>query len=235
MSQNLANSSGGRTIAIGDVHGCDVALATLIDLIAPTADDRLVLLGDIIDRGPNPRGCIDYILQLRERVPTVYLKGNHEEMFLEAMYGGSWSSTWPNYGGREMLESYGGGFSAIPVRHQDFIRNGKDFWQSETHLFVHGNVRAHVEVDEESAQVLRWDRFDPNQPRHVSGKRVICGHTAQGGGRPAVSPDYVCIDTCVYCPNGRLTALDVDTNTVWQSNQLGSTWGPMTIEQAATA
>ena len=63
----------GRIIAIGDIHGCSTALATLIDAIEPTPLDTLVFLGDCIDRGPDSRGVIQQVIDLGERCQVVPL------------------------------------------------------------------------------------------------------------------------------------------------------------------
>src|SRR4029453_4765190 len=72
----------GRTIAIGDIHGCAAALGALVAAIEPTADDTLVALGDYVDRGPNSRGVLDELLALAKRCRLVPLLGNHEIMLL---------------------------------------------------------------------------------------------------------------------------------------------------------
>ena len=76
----------GRTIAIGDIHGCSAALRALIAAIEPTADDTLVPLGDYVDRGPDSRGVIDAVLELEKRCRVVPLLGNHELMLLDALH-----------------------------------------------------------------------------------------------------------------------------------------------------
>ncbi|MFV0444065.1 MAG: metallophosphoesterase family protein [Planctomycetaceae bacterium] len=211
--------SQGRTIAIGDIHGCDTALAVVLEAISPTADDLLIVLGDVIDRGPGTKQCIDRLIKLSLNCRLVHLMGNHEEMFLDTLSGGPWSQTWFQYGGLEMLDSYGGSIDRIPAEHLDFIRNGKDFFETDTHIFVHGFLRRSVPVDQESVQWLRWSRFQPSAAAHCSGKRVICGHTAQASGLPIGNAHYVCIDTCVYCPTGALSALDVEANQLWRATQ----------------
>src|SRR4051812_30312448 len=77
----------GRTIAIGDVHGCLRALAALLDAIGPDWEDTLVPLGDYIDRGPDSRGVLDQLLALAKRCRLVPLLGNHEEMLIAAVQG----------------------------------------------------------------------------------------------------------------------------------------------------
>jgi serine/threonine protein phosphatase 1 len=60
-----------RIIAIGDVHGCAKALATLIEAIQPTGSDTLVFLGDYIDRGPDSRGVVEQVIALGKRCTVV--------------------------------------------------------------------------------------------------------------------------------------------------------------------
>jgi serine/threonine protein phosphatase 1 len=74
----------GRTIAIGDIHGCAAALRAVIAAIKPTAEDTLVTLGDYVDRGPDSRGVIDEMLLLEKRCHVLPLLGNHEVMMLDA-------------------------------------------------------------------------------------------------------------------------------------------------------
>ena len=51
-----------RLFAIGDIHGCNVALKALIEAIAPKAEDTIVVLGDVIDWGPDSRDCVRQLL-----------------------------------------------------------------------------------------------------------------------------------------------------------------------------
>jgi serine/threonine protein phosphatase 1 len=55
-----------RTFAIGDIHGCRIALTTLCDSLRLQSDDLLIVLGDVVDRGPDSRGAIEYLLELQE-------------------------------------------------------------------------------------------------------------------------------------------------------------------------
>src|SRR5262249_22206274 len=89
----------GRTIAIGDIHGCSAALAALVRAIAPTPPDTLVFLGDYIDRGPDSRGVLEQVTALAERCTAVPLLGNHEEMVLAALEGPSELRYWLKFGG----------------------------------------------------------------------------------------------------------------------------------------
>ena len=75
-----------RLIAVGDVHGQLKMLEDLINQVKPTQDDQVVFLGDYIDRGPDSKGVIDYLIQFDQKLPqTIFLRGNHEQMFLDAL------------------------------------------------------------------------------------------------------------------------------------------------------
>src|SRR5262249_33858026 len=97
----------GRTIAIGDIHGCPDALAALIDAIAPSPEDTVVLLGDYIDRGPNSRGVLDRLIALARRCRLVPLLGNHEEALLDALRDKDSLRRWLTLGAADTLRSYG--------------------------------------------------------------------------------------------------------------------------------
>lgn len=207
-----------RTIAIGDIHGCDRALEGVLTSIAPEPSDTLIVLGDVIDRGPDSRRCVEILLSLRNLCPVILIQGNHEEMLLSFLEGGEWSPGWTVYGGQETLHSYGGVHS-IPEDHLAFMRDGLDYHETETEIFVHAGIDPASPLTEQPAWALRWERFSPWRGDPPDDKRLICGHTAQPGGRPVVVDQWVCIDTGVYLRGGRLTALDVTNDVVYQSNQ----------------
>ncbi|MBN2426824.1 MAG: metallophosphoesterase [Deltaproteobacteria bacterium] len=76
-----------RLLAIGDIHGCLQTLEGLIDQVQPTKKDQVIFLGDYIDQGPSSKGVIDYLIKFGRRFPqTVFLRGNHEQMMLEAWH-----------------------------------------------------------------------------------------------------------------------------------------------------
>lgn len=74
-----------RILAIGDIHGCDVALDTLLDGIKLTPDDTVVVLGDLADRGPNSKGVIDRLIRLSQEVTLIGICGNHDDLLLESL------------------------------------------------------------------------------------------------------------------------------------------------------
>jgi serine/threonine protein phosphatase 1 len=111
-------------IAIGDIHGDSIALARLIAEINPTEGDTLVILGDVIDCGPDSCGVIELLLDLERRCQLILLMGNHEEMLFATLEGRDDRRFWFRFGGRETLDSYGitsGDPNAIPPRAPRFL------------------------------------------------------------------------------------------------------------------
>ena len=76
----------GRVIAIGDVHGCLDELQLLVDKVNPTKEDLLVLLGDLVDRGPDSEGVIQYLVQLQKELLLYSVMGNHDEKLVRYHY-----------------------------------------------------------------------------------------------------------------------------------------------------
>jgi len=211
-----------RTIAIGDIHGCAVALAKLIEIIAPQPDDTVVPLGDYVDRGTDSRGVIDQLIALAGRCQLVPILGNHEEMLLRAC-GDVWSfEFWMKCGGRVCLDSYGaaGDVHLIPAEHLAFLRSCRTYSETERHFFVHANYRPDVPLEQLDIFTLYWcslREYAPLMP-HCSGKVAIVGHTPQS---EVLDMGYLkCIDTGC-CHGGWLTALDVDSGQAWQVNERG--------------
>jgi serine/threonine protein phosphatase 1 len=219
-----------RLLAIGDIHGCDVALETLLRELAPKANDTVVVLGDVVDRGPETRRCIDILLDLQKSTSLIHLLGNHEEMFLDAMAGGRWESTWRQNGGAEMMDSYGGSVDDIPPEHLDFIRLGRDYYEVEWDILVHATPHFDVPMDQQPAEFLRWNRITGREPPHSSGKRIICGHTAQKSGIPLVFLGWVCLDTNAYGERGALSGMDVKADVIYQAEQSGRYRGEFPVE-----
>lgn len=218
----------GRTFAIGDIHGCHVALDVLLEKLEITGDDTVVLLGDLVDRGPGTRQVLERVLDLQQSCELVLIEGNHEEMLLDAYDDKGWIDSWLQFGGKEVFDSYGGGFDAIPAEHIQFLRAGVDYYETATDIFVHATLEPGVPLEEQRREFLRWNKLTGLETPHPSGKRVICGHTPITTGLPAVFPGWVCLDTWAYS-GMYLTALDVETDEFFQAQQTGAYRGGLTL------
>jgi serine/threonine protein phosphatase 1 len=218
-----------RILAIGDIHGCLTALDALLALVAPQPDDLLITLGDYADRGPDSRGVIDRLIELRAKHRLVALRGNHDVMMLDARDGED-DRMWLTCGGRETMASYGArirgklyGLDTIPEAHWKFLEELVDWYETDNHFYVHGNVEPDLPFAEQSPFVLHWEKLGGEAVNHCSGKTMICGHTKQYSGRPLDLGTTICIDTGAYDARGWLTCLDVERRCYWQANQAGET------------
>ncbi len=211
-----------RTIAIGDIHGCRAALEAVVEYAEVSEGDTVVTLGDYVDRGPDSKGVIDFLLNLRERVKVVTLMGNHEILMLNARESRSDLERWKGtgVGGGATLQSYGGeDCKVVPRAHWQFIEEALPFYEEQSHFFVHANAAPNVKLQEQDPFMLFWEKFR-RVPPHRNGKVMVCGHTAQKSGVPANLGHAICIDTCAY--RGQwLTALDVGSGKYWQCNEGG--------------
>jgi serine/threonine protein phosphatase 1 len=216
----------GRTIAVGDIHGCSAALAALIDGIQPGPEDTVVTVGDYIDRGPDSRGVLNRLIALSGRCRLIPLLGNHEEMLLDALRDIACLKKWLTCGGADTLRSYGwtpGGprralASVIPESHRTFLAGCRLFHETATHLFLHAGFVPELPMGQQPALALRWRVTDAKSAvPHHSGKVAVVGHTPQSTGEVLDLGFLVCIDTnCVR--GGWLTALDTSTGRFWQAD-----------------
>ena len=207
-------------LVIGDIHGCLTSLRTLLALVQPQESDLIVTLGDYVDRGPNSKGVIDELLALRETHNTINLMGNHEIQMLRALETKSDRERFLSglCGGQDTLDNYGGSLSDVLDEHWDFIRNTKLYHETDDFILVHAGVDANLPVAEQDQETYYYQRFHSQKP-HVSGKTVVCGHTIQGD-LPTDLGYAICLDTCAY-GGGWLSAMDLDTGRIWQTNEQG--------------
>jgi Calcineurin-like phosphoesterase len=212
-----------RVIAIGDVHGCATALDTLLEAIRPQVDDVLIPLGDCIDRGPDSRGVIERLLALGAQCRLIPLLGNHEEMMLNYLDGRPQPDDWLECGGAATVASYGtrDGRPDVPDEHVALLRTWPDYYETDTHFFVHACYDPHYPLPDQRWNVLRWHALRDGLPDpHDNGKQAIVGHTSQKNGEVLDVGYLLCIDT--YCwGGGWLTALDTTNGRMWQANQRG--------------
>ena len=142
-----------RTLAIGDIHGCLAPLKLLWEIVDPQPEDRIIFMGDYVDRGPDSKGVIDFLISLQPDFDITFLSGNHEEKFflshIDSTDLAHWLDAW---GGGATLESYGpGGFDDVPDSHWEFLRKNHSYLETDTHIFVHANLEADVPLGQQLA------------------------------------------------------------------------------------
>jgi serine/threonine protein phosphatase 1 len=221
--------------AIGDIHGERERLEQLLGSLPLRDGDRLLFVGDYVDRGPDARGVIDLLLRMAQTRSCVFLLGNHESMFLdflgwraEAYFGGD---AFLINGGDRTLASYGyfddpparAEAFRLPESHERFFRELKLYYREGDYLFVHAGLgRERLrETDLDfalrrvDAQELLWDRSGIDLPNRL-GVTIVYGHTPAPDFQVRWNPPFsIGIDTgAVY--GGRLTALRLPDETVFQ-------------------
>lgn len=217
-----------RHLAIGDIHGCFNALLTLVDFVGINSNDTLITLGDYVNRGPNTKAVLEWLIRQHSSGRLVPLRGNHEIMMLNAREDADAHRIWLDVGGRQTLESYApfagdkGQISDVPDEHWDFLENHlRASYETDRHFFVHANAHPDMAIGDQPDFMLYWEPFQ-FPAIHESGKVMVCGHTSQRSGLPLNHGHAVCIDTWA-CGRGWLTCLDVDSGMIWQANEARET------------
>jgi len=175
-----------------------------------------------VNRGPDSRGVLNILLDLQRRCRLIPILGNHEEMMLESRHDRHAEERWRYQGGMETLLSYGypDAVGNIPEEHWEFLRSFRPFYETDRFLFTHANYCWYLPMEQQSSRDLRWLSLEESSPRpHFSGKTVILGHTP---GPVRDKGFYRCLDTGCGC-GGRLTAMDLDSGTLWQVTESGET------------
>jgi serine/threonine protein phosphatase 1 len=192
----------GDLYVIGDLHGCLAPLQRLLEHLEPDLhQDRLLFVGDYIDRGPDSRGVVDYILGLKARYPAeniICLKGNHEVMFLDFLAGKDRQLFLMNGGLNTLRDYWGEGWDeqselVLPLDHARFYQELQLFYEIEDYIFVHGGLKPGVPLAEQVDEDLCWIRGEFIASTEDFGRRVIFGHTPFK--QPLVLPNKIGIDT----------------------------------------
>lgn len=211
----------GKIYAIGDIHGCLAKLTQLMNRIGIDADkDMIVFIGDYIDRGPDARGVVDFILDLKKTVRnTVCLMGNHEQMFLNYYLEGKDASLYLDNGGVSTLTSYGfsldkkGKKGNVPDSHIRFFTSLLPYYETEDYIFVHAGLRPGISLKQQILDDLLWLRFEFINSTHDFGKTVVFGHTPLC--EPCMEENKIGIDTgSVY--GGKLTCIQLPERKLYQ-------------------
>ena len=214
-----------RLLAIGDIHGHIRALDALLEEVAPTKSDTVVFLGDYVDKGPSVKETLDRLCELSNISQWVFLRGNHDQMFLDACLNPAEIGIWECLAGEKPLTSYGTGstqdlVASIPPTHIEFLKDRcQDYFEDSSFIFVHGGIRPHLKPEEEEVYRLQWMVLSNAAP-HLSQKTIICGHSAQSSGLIADLDHTICIDTSIS-KGGYLTCLDLTNSSYIQASERG--------------
>lgn len=211
-----------RRFAIGDIHGCSRTLQKMVkDVLQLKPDDTLYLLGDYIDRGPDSIGVLDYLLHLRESGFDIRpIRGNHEEMLLEAMADPATRNIWYGNGGWGTVRELGiDSPEGIPQRYLDFISDLPYLLVTDDYVFVHAGLDFQTldPLKDTPSQFMLWSRGSQIDSAKLGGRTLVTGHSVsplfainESLGTHHIMLDNGCYDRGEMCC-GALVAVNLDT------------------------
>lgn len=216
---------------IGDIHGCAKTLDVLVEgIIQKDPEASFYFVGDLMDRGPDSKGVIDYLIRLDENgFKSQCIIGNHEQMFLEAYEQDLpvHSSNWAYNGAEKTISSFGESYSLnqsakkqIPKKYYQYIKSLPYFIELKDFFIVHAGFNFHASKPFEDIDYMLWTRKEENEEKFTGGKKIIHGHTPVPKEEIQTnitnhSCQVINVDSgCVYIQRpglGYLTALNLDT------------------------
>lgn len=228
---------GTRVYAVGDIHGrLDLLQQLLRQLEADVGSrgsrsTRIVLLGDLIDRGPHSRQVLELtrLMERNNRGRVVVLCGNHEELLLASADGHADAQRlWMECGGDATLRSYGLDpvkFGKLSPEKRAFTLQrhiGLDmlrwlaglplYWRNGDYFFCHAGVRPGVPLENQRREDLLWIRREFLQSQNHHGAVIVHGHCEVGD--VEVRNNRIGVDTSAY-RSGELTAVGLQGSFRW--------------------
>ena len=227
---------GERVYAVGDVHGCSDLLAGLLDRIVadnrtrPPATTHIVLLGDLINKGPDTKGVLELIRAWPHAdIMLRLLRGNHEQVFLGALSGRLDQCRQCHImGGRAAVMSYGisldqyAGWTVeelaqhlpqiIPAPHRDLLADASLAWSNGDYVFAHAGWQDGAAMAEQSEADLLWTRRAYRPITRGSRTALVHGHANLA--EPFNGRTRICVDTTAHA-SGILTAVGLEADRRW--------------------
>ncbi|HWP59472.1 MAG TPA: metallophosphoesterase family protein [Candidatus Acidoferrales bacterium] len=215
-----------KCYVIGDIHGCADELKWMVESLPLAPNDRIVFLGDYIDRGPDSKAVVAYLLSLKEQASqeVIFLKGNHEDMFLSYLgFRGNYGDMFLYNGGEATLASYGLSsrrdspekiMAVFPDDHLEFFRRLRPYHVTGDFLCVHAGINPLKPLAEQTEEELFWIRDAFILRPHPLPYTVLFGHTPH---REVLCdlPYKIGLDTGLVYGN-KLSCLEISQRVVFQ-------------------
>ncbi|MFK8794907.1 metallophosphoesterase family protein [Planococcus plakortidis] len=197
-----------RILAISDIHGELELFNRLLEKVGYDAtEDQLVLLGDYVDRGPDSKGVLERVIELKKQ-GAIVLRGNHDQMMLDAAKGETGAAgNWLRNGAISTLQSYDASIKGMELlagelfwEHVEFLKGTEFYYETDGYIFVHAGVQPGVPVQETDPYVLMWIR-DEFHEGYMGDKKIVFGHTPAFKLRGSR-------DTSIYFGDNRIIGID---------------------------
>ena len=218
---------------IPDIHGCAKTLKVLLEnQLKITKHDQVYFLGDYIDRGPDGKGVIDYLMHLQQEEYDVhFLKGNHEDLCVKAFVADQnkklfgkhrEQKEWEAVGAKNTLESFGVKHPReIPQQYIDWMNACLPYIELDDYILVHAGMNFKIQDPFEDTYSMMWTRRFKVDFAKSHGKKIIHGHIPVDYSFMSLviennnDYDFIALDNGVYVTGraglGNLMAFNPDT------------------------
>lgn len=246
-ASELHDISGKRFFVFGDIHGCPDEPTLLTQHLEKecglNSDDALIFLGDFVDRGPDTKGVVQLMLELKVKFPkTRFLKGNHEDMLLDFLgFGGRQGQAFLQNGGLETIQSYGISIfaspeemvSSLPSDHFKFFCDLESMLRFDRYIAVHAGVNPLRDLNAQNSGDTLWIRDDFISNVHPFDFTILFGHTPH---REVLLhlPYKIGLDTGLVFGN-KLSCLELPSGNLYQVTRGAKTVVTAAIDLAAVA
>lgn len=226
-----------KTYAIGDIHGGFRALTQLLDGLELSSADTLIFLGDYVDGWSESAQVIQYLIALSKTRGCVFIKGNHDVWCENWLRSGTVEQVWYDHGGKGTIESYANITEVMKKEHLAFFEETKLYHiDANNKLFLHAGFTSMYGVEREyylenfyydrtlwemaliaNQYAKKEDLNYPDRLKHY--KEIYIGHTPTirfAHDKPMNALNVWNVDTGAAF-TGKLSAIDIDSKTVWQS------------------
>lgn len=169
-----------KTFIIGDVHGCYSTLNELLSNVCNIGScDKLIFIGDLMDKGPDSKKVLDYIFELKSSgLDITIIRGNHEQMFIDSINNAKSLKDWFRNGGKETLESfevYNPGF--IDDKYIDLVFSSQPYFLTDEFIITHAGLNFAIENPLSDTKKMQTTRNEFCYPEKIGNRRLIVGHT----------------------------------------------------------
>ncbi|MCT3728311.1 serine/threonine protein phosphatase [Elizabethkingia anophelis] len=172
-----------RIIVVADIHGENDKFRKALKSVSLKKSDKLILLGDVIDRGESSKDTLDTLVLLRKNgfQNIIYIRGNHEQMLLDSIEDEDKEYIWIKNGGDKTLKSFRVNYAnQIPENYIDLIKSSIYYYEFENYLFVHAGLNFELKEPLNDINSLLWIRnmsLGKYEKSVFSTKKIIHGHT----------------------------------------------------------
>ncbi|WP_114777709.1 metallophosphoesterase [Botryobacter ruber] len=217
--------------ALTDIHGCVLTLKALVlDLLNLQKEDELYILGDLVNKGPDSKGVIDFIMHLQKQHYQVFcLRGNHDQMLVTAAKAGDCAVKLSNTEKELTLSSFDiKDFRHLPDKYLHFLQDLPFYLELPDYFLVHAGFDFRQDdIFRDTDAMLNIRNYKPDRKK-LSDKYLLHGHTPQPlhAIKKAISHNDIRMNLdagCAYyknAPLGNLVALDLDSFELFIQNNL---------------